>query len=81
MCELISSHCNASDCEAQRGQIYPEPGPALVAFISQHIVMHQSREWGSGSSRDQWETGIMGRLCYHMDDNSLNLTSNHTTSL
>lgn len=42
MCESISSHCMASDCEAQRGQIYPELGPAPVVFTSQYIVMLQS---------------------------------------
>lgn len=42
MCESISSHCMASGCEAQRGLIYPELGPAPVVFTSHHIVMIQS---------------------------------------
>lgn len=59
MCESISSHCMASGCEARRGQIYPEPGPAPVVFTLQYIVMLQSWERASGPSGDQWETCIL----------------------
>lgn len=58
VCEPIASHCMASGCEARRGQIYPEPGPAPVVFTSQHIVMFQSWEWVVGPLRHQWETCV-----------------------
>lgn len=60
----------ASGCEALRGLIYLELGPAPVVFTSHCIVMIQSWERASGPTEAQWETLTLiyiFNMCYQMD--------------